>query len=537
VSKSDDLSLAASAAPATEIAVGEACTGSPITVPAGPAMPTALGAGAALTGERSVAPTAEGLPGEGVRAVPAVLDDSAGSLRRRVLILAMPVLGEQVLNTFVAWNDTYLAGHLNVSATAAVGFSAYVSWLIAMLFGLVGTGATAIVARAIGAGDRDEARRATNQAIVLSMFMGLMATACIPLAAPYLAGWFHPSAETHRDATRFMRIESIAYLIESFTFIAAACLRGAGDTRTPMLVLGVVNIVNMIVSWFCAFSTAAVPSWMRSMGVESIGLGLGCDGIAWGTATARFAGGFIMLAVMLRGRANLQIVRAYLRPVPGMLKRIIRIGGPAAIDGALMWCCHLVFLRIIARSGEAIGVSTDTMVAAHIVGVRIESLSYLPALAWSTAAATLVGQYLGAGRPAQSTRSGHEAAKQAALVLSFMTLVYLIFPTQCYGFLTGDAEVVRVGAPALRIQALIQPALGLLIVYMGSLRGAGDTAFPMIITAIGLIGLRIPLSYLGGVVLRGGLVGAWVGMNVDLLVRAGLMTLRFRSGKWATKRV
>ena len=513
MSQRENLSFAASAGTDTEIALGEASGGAPMTAPAGPTLPTQDGAIGDLTA------------------------DNPRLLRRRVLILALPVLGEQILNTFVAWNDTYLAGHLNVSATAAVGFSAYVSWLVAMLFALVGVGATAIVARAIGAGNHDEARRATNQAITLSFFMGLIATVGIPLAAPHLAGWLSPSAETHRDATRFMRIEAIAYLIESFTFVAAACLRGAGDTRTPMLVLGVVNLVNMAASWFCAFRLNDPPAWLKSIGVHAVGLGLGCDGIAWGTATARFVGGFVMLAVMLRGRANLQLVLAHLRPVPAMLWRIVRIGGPAAIDGLLMWCGHLVFLRIISRSGEALGVTTDTMVAAHIVGVRIESLSYLPAVAWATAAATLVGQHLGAGRPDRSTRSAHEAAKQAALLLAFMSLILLLFPAACYSFLTNDEAVVRVGAPALRIQALIQPALGMLIVYMWSLRGAGDTTYPMLITIIGMVGLRIPLSYLGGIVLRGGLIGAWVGMNADLLVRAALMTLRFRSGQWALKRV
>ncbi len=463
--------------------------------------------------------------------------DDKHALRKRVFILALPVLGEQILNTFVAWNDTYLAGHINVAATAAVGFSAYVSWLVAMLFALVGVGATAIVARAIGAGDHQEARRATNQAITLSLFMGLIATVGIPLAAPHLAGWLNPSPETHRDATRFMRIEAIAYLIESFTFVAAACLRGAGDTRTPMLVLGVVNLVNMTMSWFCAFRLDDPPAWLKSLGVHAIGLGLGCDGIAWGTACARVVGGLVMLGVMLRGRAHLQIIFAYLRPVPAMLKRIVRIGGPAALDGLLMWCGHLVFLRIIARSGDALGVTTDTMVAAHIVGVRVESLSYLPAVAWATAAATLVGQHLGAGRPDRSTRSAHEAANQAALLLAVMGLILLFFPAACYSFLTNDASVVSVGAPALQIQGLVQPFLGMLIVYMWSLRGAGDTTYPMLITVIGMVGLRIPLSYLGGIVLRGGLIGAWVGMNADLLVRAAMMTMRFRSGKWALKRV
>lgn len=512
MSQTDNLPLAASEGPVTEIALGESA-GAPLTAPAGPA----IAAQAALASN--------------------LIADDKVSLRKRVFILALPVLGEQILNTFVAWNDTYLAGHLNVSATAAVGFSAYVSWLVAMLFALVGVGATAIVARAIGAGNHDEARRATNQAVTLSLLMGLIATVSIPLAAPHLASWLNPSPETHRDATRFMRIEAIAYLIESFTFVAAACLRGAGDTRTPMLVLGVVNIVNMAASWFGAFRLNDPPAWLKSLGVSAVGLGLGCDGIAWGTAGARFVGGFVMLAVMLRGRASLKLVFTCLRPVPAMLWRIVRIGGPAAADGLLMWCGHLVFLRIISRSGDALGVSTDTMVAAHIVGVRIESLSYLPAVAWATAAATLVGQHLGAGRPDQSTRSAHEAAKQAALLLAGMSLILLLAPAACYSFLTNDDAVVRVGAPALRIQALVQPALGMLIVYMWSLRGAGDTIYPMLITVIGMVGLRIPLSYLGGIVLRGGLIGAWVGMNADLLVRAAMMTMRFRSGKWAMKRV
>jgi len=176
-------------------------------------------------------------------------------------------------------------------------------------------------------------------------------------------------------------------------------------------------------------------------------------------------------------------------------------------------------------------------VAAHIVGVRIESLSYLPAMAWSTAAATLVGQNLGARRPDRSRRSANEAAKQATVVIGFMAVLYLLFAPHYFRFLTDDPKVIATGVPALRIQALIQPALACLIVYMGALRGAGDTVFPMFITTIGMVCLRIPLSYLGGVVLKGGLVGAWVGMNLDLLTRSILMTWRFRTGKWALKRV
>ena len=459
---------------------------------------------------------------------------SSRSIRRAVLLLALPVLGEQVLNTFVAWNDTYLAGHIDVSATAAVGFSAYISWLIGMLFGLVGAGASAIVARSIGARDERQARHATNQAVLLAFGMGLLATVGVPLAAPWLTHWFNQAPATREAAVRFMTIESRAYLIEAFTFIAAACLRGAGDTRTPMYVLGVVNLVNMTASWFCAFRTTA-PAWLAGAGIANIGLGLGSDGIAWGTFTARVAGGLIMCAVMLRGRAGLWLTLPAMRPDPAAIRRILRIGAPAAADGALIWTGQMVFLGIVAMTGGA-GPS-DLLLAAHVVGIRIESLSYLPAWAWATAAATLVGQSLGARQADRGRRCANEAVRQTVLVLSCLGALYFVLAESFYRFLTRDPAVIATGVPALRGLALVQPALAVLIIYIGALRGAGDTAFPMLFTIVGMLVVRIPLAYLGGVVMHGGLVGAWVGMYADLVVRALLMAARFRSGRWAHVRV
>lgn len=448
----------------------------------------------------------------------APIDLLSSDVRRTVIWLALPVMGEQVLNACVAWNDQFLAGLLGKSATASVGFAAYLSWFISMMFALVGTGATAIVARAIGAGRRDEAQRETNQAVLLGAMLGVAGFLLVRRLAWWVAGLLALSPETTAMAARYLLIDSIAYPIEAVTFVGAACLRGAGDTRTPMAVLGFVNIVNIAVSWLLAFT-----------------LGWGVDGIAWGTVTGRFVGGVLMLYVLTRKRPELRLSRAALRPDFSLIARTLRIGVPAAVDGALMFGGHFAFINIVTRSGGAF--DSDTLMAAHMIGIRIESLSYLPATAWGMAAATLMGQNLGAGSAQRARLCANEALRQTVILLSLNGLLYLTCAPWLYRILTSDAGVIACGVPALRALGLVQPALAVLIIYIWSLRGAGDTAFPMMFTFIGMVFLRIPVAYLGGVVLGGALLGAWCGMYADLVVRSGLITWRFRGGGWAKVRV
>jgi putative MATE family efflux protein len=358
----------------------------------------------------------------------------------------------------------------------------------------------------------------TGQAIVLAACMGLAGAAGVLTGAPVLTSWFDLSPATAELSVRFIRIGACGYAIEAMTFAGAACLRGAGDTRTPMVVLGLVNMVNVAASWTLA-----------------LGAGLGSDGIAAGTLLARLAGGGLMLWVLVRGRGGVWLSLAAMRPRLASLHRIVRIGAPAALDGLLMWGGHFAFLRIVTHSGG--GFARDTLFAAHMVGVRIESLSYLPATAWGLAAATLVGQNLGARMPDRARRCAREAVRQTVMLLSLLGLIYFLFAPILFRLLSGDARVIECGVPALRGLALVQPALAVLIVYIWSLRGAGDTTFPVLFTLTGMVLLRIPVSYVGGVVLEGALVGAWCGMYADLLVRAVLMAARFRGGRWIRLRV
>jgi len=443
-----------------------------------------------------------------------------GRVSRALLWLALPVLAEQFLNLFVGLVDTYLAGTVSKEATAAIGLATQVVWLVSLLFSFVGAGATALVSRHTGMGATAEANHFSNQALLVAVVMGLAESALIWLGAPvlpWLLGW-HP--EPAGIAIEYLRIDSWGYVFYSVLVIAGACWRGTGDTRTPLYVMCVVNAVNMIVSAALRFGWGPIPSF-------------GVTGIVMGTVTCRVLGGLIVLGLLLSGRSGIRMRRREMRVHRPSIERLLRVGIPAGADGVLLWVGQFAFLMIISRL--ATGGDQAAIVAAHYVGIRVEALSYLPALAWAIAAATLVGQSLGAGQPRRASRSGHLAALQSSALCAAMGVLYFVFAPQIYALFNASEDLARVseiGVPALRMLAFFQIPLAMMIVYTNALRGAGDTRYPLLFTLVGTITIRLPLAYVGGIVLDGGLIGAWTGMFVDMVARAAFSYVRFARGKW-----
>lgn len=434
--------------------------------------------------------------------------------------LALPVLGEQALLMLVGLVDTFLAGTVGKEATAAIGLASQVGWLAGLLFNFIAAGATALVARHVGMGLRGRANHFSNQALAAAVIMGILECALIVLAAPLLPRMLGWGPEPARIVVQYLRIDAAGYVLASLTVIAAACWRGGGDTRTPLYVMTAVNAVNIVVSAALRFGWGPIPS-------------IGVAGIATGTLAARVAGGLIVIGLLLRGRSGIRFQLSELRFQADSMKRILNIGIPAGLDGAFLWLGQFGFLMIISQLAK--GEEQAATVAAHFVGIRVESLSYLPAFAWATAAATLVGQYLGAGDRPRARKSGHLAAVQSAALCMFMGIIYFAFAPQIYALFNSSEDlgrVARIGVPAMRALAFFQLPLALMIVYTNALRGAGDTRFPLLFTLLGTLTIRLPLGYLFGVVLQGGLVGAWMGMFADMTVRAILSTARFLGGRW-----
>ncbi|MSR56204.1 MAG: MATE family efflux transporter [Planctomycetaceae bacterium] len=449
-------------------------------------------------------------------------------VRREVFTLALPALGEQFLNYCVGLFDVWLAGQVSNPSheaglyTTTVGIASYVSWLATLIFLLVGTGTTVLVARSHGAGDFDQANRYACRSMTLAGFLGILIFLLLYTLAPAYAVMQRLDGESARVAVDYLRTDAWGQLLYGFCLIGSAALRGVGDMRSPMLILGVVNVLNIIVSSTLVFGLGPIEPW-------------GIDGIVRGTVVARLCGGLLMLAVLARGVSGLRLQKALLMPHADDVRRILRIGAPAALDGVLMWSGQWLFLMIIARLGDDAAGKAYT--AAHMIGMEAEALTYLPATAWGYAAATLIGQSLGAGRPDRARRLGNEAARQALFVALLGAAVYLLAADWIYAIMSKEAVVRQIGTPALRFLSWYQIPLALMIVYIHGIRGSGDTRSVLVLNLVGIFVVRLPLAYLLGIVCQLGLIGAWAGMCADVTVRAIVASIYFARGRWAQVQV
>ncbi|MCH7872606.1 MAG: MATE family efflux transporter [Planctomycetes bacterium] len=431
------------------------------------------------------------------------------------------MLGEQFGTFMIAMVDTVLAGQISKEATAAVGTAAYMGWFFMVAFQLLAIGSAALVARLFGERKIKTAERALNQAVLSAAVLGAILSIAVYNAAPLLAGALMQTQVSYDLCVTYLRIDALGFLLASVHYIGAAVLRGGGDTRTPMAVMLIVNVINVFLS------LALVYGWF--------GPELGVLGIAIGTVVAKSVGGLLMCGVLAAGKLGLRLRLSLLRPDFALIWRMARIGLPSFAEAMVMWSANLVFMIFINMT--AAGDAATVNYSAHIIAIRLEGITYLPAMAWMTASATMIGQYLGAGQPEKARRVGHIAALQGAALTTGVGIIFFLFAEPIFAGMTSEHAVRAVGAPAFKIMALVQPFLAMGIIYGGSLRGAGDTRWPMVITFFTSVCIRLPGAYIGGVVLDGGLIGAWCGMWADNIIRFLLMLGRYLHGGWRRVKV
>lgn len=429
--------------------------------------------------------------------------------------LALPALAEQFLNFCVGFVDVWLSGSISRQATSAVGTAAYIGWLASLIFGMVGTGTTALVSRSWGQADYEQANRVANRSIALALIMGGLVCLLMFFGAPVLAGFLGMEGEQARITVRYLQLDAFGHLFFSFSVIGGAALRGAGDTRSPMAILGLVSLMNLLLSPMLVFGMAGLPE-------------MGVDGIVTGTVIARCTGGLFMLAAFTKGISGLKLRRRELLIRGDVVTRILRVGIPAAMDGMLIWSAMVLFLRII----NEINKTQTGAYAAHMIGIELEAITYLPAVAWGYAAATVVGQSLGAENTERARTAAHEAVKQCAVLAGVISLAFFFGADAIYAAMHNDRAVHAAGVPAFRMNAAFQIPLIMTIVYVYALRGAGDTRAPLVINVLMVFGIRVPVAWLCGLYLEMGLLGAWIGMIADISLRATLMWWRYRSGGW-----
>lgn len=464
------------------------------------------------------------------------------SMASAIGVLALPVLVQQLLQAFVGMTDKVLAGHLapgvRVEALDAIGIGSYVGWFVGIAMTGLGIGGQAIIARAMGAGRREEAHDALGQAMGVSFLWGAGVGAVLWMTAPALAEWTKLSPAAAVAFGEYMRVLAVSMPVAGVMLVGALCLYGAGETRAPALIAILINLVNAASSW--ALSGADID--LTGIGAPAgtvfenpFSFDLGVAGIAAGTSIGYLIGALATWWVLMRGVRDLRLQGRRIRPRRAMLARFLRVGIPNFAEGIAMWSVNLFVLMFIGKIALENGGAG--LQGAHIVAIQWESFSFLPGFAIGTAAATLAGQYLGAGNPAMARRVILVCAGIASVLMGSIGIVLMTAGEALTRIITTESIHLEVVPKLLRICGMVQVALAVTMVFRQGLRGVGDTRWIFIITTFSSYAVRLPVSYYLGVQLGYGLEGIWYGLSGEFCVRAILFYARFAHGGWQRVRV
>lgn len=447
------------------------------------------------------------------------LDLSEERLTRTIVDLALPAVVENLLVTLVFLVDTILIGWLgDPAALAAVSLGGMLIFVLNSIFTALSAGVIPLVARAWGARDYHRAERAGGQAISLSLLVALGAVALTwPLTERYFV-LMGAEAEVVRLGAVYLRWILTTSVLGLPIVTFNGIMRAAGDTRTPMWITGIMNVWNVVAAYALIFGLGPVPA-------------LGLAGAGMATASARFLGGLLCLGVLLGGRSVIRIPWREILSWDGALVRtMVRLSLPAAGEQLIQRAGSLLFMRVVSALGTV-------ALAAHQVAVRVESISFMPGMGLGVASTTLTGQALGAGEVGLAEKGVRRTLRLALQIMIALGLVFVLFGRALVTVFGATPEVLDLAGLAVRIGALEQPSLAVLMVLSGAVRGAGDTRTPLWVSAAGVLFFRVPVVYLFAISFKWGLAGVWLGTALDWAARAALMAWLYRRGRWKAIRL
>jgi putative MATE family efflux protein len=439
-----------------------------------------------------------------------------GPIGRAILLLAIPMVLELVLESVFAIVDVFFVSRLGADAVATVGLTeSMLTFVYAIALGL-GTGATATVARRVGERDPDGAARAAVQAIALGLFIA------VPLG---LAGfWFARPLLTLMGATpEVLEHSSFAAIVLGFNgvimmlFLINAVFRGAGDAAVAMRVLWIANAINICLDPCFIFGLGPFPE-------------LGVTGAAVATTTGRGTGVLVQLYLLSRGGGRIAIRREHLRLDPPVMLNMLRLSGSAVFQILVATSSWVFLIRILASFGSA-------AVAGCTIAIRIVLFVLLPSWGLSNAAATLVGQNLGANQPERAEASVWRAAFYNVAFLAVVGVVFVTLADEIVAGFTSDPAIAPIAVQGLRIISAGFPFYAAGYVLTQSFNGAGDTVTPTLINVLCLWMGEIPLAYVLARPLGFGPPGVFWSIAIAFSVMSLVSAAVFRRGRWKLKRV
>ncbi|HEU4683591.1 MAG TPA: MATE family efflux transporter [Nitrospira sp.] len=427
-------------------------------------------------------------------------------IRRSVLALALPVTVSSLLQRTEGIVAVFLVGGLGASSIAAVGLGQLLAFIASTLVSGLSVGANVIVAQLWGARRRHDAGEAARHflglALVVSFVLGGLGMACNHLVMQGLG------AESSVIALA-LPYSTLIFLVMPCTVslqVLSSVLQGTGDTRTPMYGMILVNLLHVLIAYPLIYGLWGMPQAGIKGAAVAVGLAeaVGVAYLAW---------------------RSWPILKASKHVRWDLLRSLWVVGAPVSGERIVQQAGILLYTKLVLLYGTI-------SYAAHQVGLSIESLSFLPGYGFAIAAATMVGQSIGAGKFQRAKLENWEANRLAIVVMASMGMVFFFFPYVLLRAFTSDQAVVELGTVFLKIVALLQIPLALTMVLAGSLRGAGDTRFIMTATVIGMWGIRVPMAAIVVLWLKSSVFVVWAAMVADWTVRMVLLLWRYQSERW-----
>ena len=444
------------------------------------------------------------------------------SMLLTILALAWPTMLEQLMQTAVQYIDTAMVGSLGTQATAAVGSTGTINWLIGSTISAVGVGFLSYIAKAYGAKDQAAVKRAVAQAVLLTCLLGVFFTLLTVSLSGVIPVWMQVDPAIQNMASTYFLILYLPMLPRSASIIFGTVLRSAGDTKSPMKIGLLVNLVNVVLNYLLIYPVRQIK--IASLHVTMWGAGLGVIGAAIASAIAFTVGG-ICIAWVLWKHPMISPQGQKFTPDMEILRPCMKVAFPNMLQRFGTSLGYVAFAAMINSLGE---VST----AAHTIANTVESLFYIPGFGMQTAAATLAGNAYGANDGKRMKRlASMFIPLETVLMIGSGTCLFLVAPVLMGLFSSHDA-VITLGATVLRMVAVAEPFYGFSIIIEGLMMGVGKTKAPFVYNIIGMWLIRIVGTFICTQVLGLGLTFAWACMIAHNLLLFVLFLVCYVRGVW-----
>ena len=439
-----------------------------------------------------------------------------------IISLAWPTILEQALHTIVQYVDTAMVGQLGASATASIGVTTTVTWLMNCPAGAFSVAIMAKTSQYLGAKDEQSAKKLTAQSVFCCLLIGSLMTILTLSVSPFLPGWMGAEESLRASASSYFFLFCTPTLLRTFSIVFGSTLRAAGDARTPMAVNIIMNFINIVLNYLFIYDPHTIQIGSKSIWIW--GAGWGVTGAAAATAISVAISGFLMILAVLHNRRISPRGQSF-RPDKTILAPCLKIAFPVLLERIASCSGQVIFASLVNPLGTI-------SVAAHSIALTAEQAFYIPGFGMQASASTLSGNALGAKDKEMLRQVSHYMLIIILILMSITGSLLFIFAPGMMKIFTNDSNVIELGTIVLRIVAVSEPIYGVSIILNGIFSGVGDTLFPFYSSMAGMWGVRIIGTLICVKVLMLQLPAVWVCMVAGNVCTSILLIIRYLHKKW-----